>query len=115
MSEKRRKTIQVLSFSDLKSPVVLDGVDELFPLISAILSGWPFAISRQLTDGTPCMIMHAKAGAYFCETPQGNAEPRQWDAINAICELVVELAWEQIRSNPSWLCLHCAAVERNEQ
>lgn len=97
----------------MKSPVVLDRAGGLIPLIEAILPGWPFTISTGPSAEMPCMILRAEAGAYLCETPQGQGEPRQWDGVNAICELVVELAWEQIRSNPSWMCLHCAAVDMN--
>jgi hypothetical protein len=50
---------------------------------------------------------------YLCSISDPESIPKRLDAVDAVCEMVVELAWEQIRSNPSWLCLHCAAVEMN--
>jgi hypothetical protein len=36
--------------------------------------------------------------------------PRRWDAVNVICDLVAEMAWERLRSDPALLCVHAAAV-----
>lgn len=100
-----------LNFQDLTAPVRLEGAPALLPLIGTVLTGWPHEIT-QTPSADPCVTIAAAVDGYTCTLP-GGAAPKQWDAVNTVCEMVVELAWEQIRSNPSWLCLHCAAVELN--
>ena len=103
---------QVLTFPDLASPVLLERAEPLLPLISTVLSGWQFATTDGGAAVAPCMTITGREdGDYICKTRDAPDTPRRWDAVNAVCELVVELAWEQIRSHPDWLCLHCAAVE----
>jgi hypothetical protein len=85
-------------------------------LLHKILPHWVFRQTDKPPKESPCAtIVQESLGQFYCTTiAQPDAsKAKRWDSINVICELIVELAWEQIRSNPSWLCLHCGAVEFN--
>ena len=114
MDTERQITNQFLEFSDLSAPVQLEGCGALLPIISKVLAKWQFSESQPSLPVAPCMkISRDGPGRYLCAIAAGDAIPTRLDAVDAVCEMVAELAWEQIRSNPSWLCLHCAAVEMN--
>ena len=100
-----------LAFADLAAPILLDGAVSLLPMIRRVLVDW-LPDSVDADAAAPCLtITEPRPGRYVLTTPDSPPPERDWDAVNAVCDLVVELAWEQVRSNPSWLCLHCAAVE----
>ena len=102
-----------LAFEGLNAPVLLENAPQLLPHIHAIMPNWPFRTVAPDDLGPPCMVISGtRDNRYLCKTSDSTTTKR-WDAVNAVCELIVELAWEQIRSNSSWLCLHCAAVEFN--
>lgn len=112
MQNDKSKHTKYLSFDELAAPVCLENSERLVAFIKAIIPKWRFAQATMAPSRMPCMTISAEAGQkYSCSIP--DAAPKKWDALNSVCEMVAELAWEQIRSNPSWLCLHCAAVELN--
>lgn len=101
-----------LSFDGLDDTIALRQTASLVPLIGQVLKHWPFKQTATPPRTPPSFIISAtKGGDYCCTSMQPGAEPVEWDAVNALCEMIVELAWAQIRSNRDWLCLHCAAVE----
>ncbi|QXT38929.1 PqqD family peptide modification chaperone [Gymnodinialimonas ceratoperidinii] len=104
-----------LHFDNLDHPVALTGAQALKPLISKILAQWPH---RETPDTAippfasikPTATGQAR-GPWALSTRDAPAVERQWDDVNVVCDLVSEMAWELIRSNPSLLCLHAAAVD----
>ena len=92
-----------LAFRDLNAPVHLINAPELLPIIQAALPNWPVQTDTTDPTATPCMVITGDGdGRYLCKAADAG-ETKRWDAVNTVCEMIVELAWEQIRSYPSWL------------
>ena len=103
---------QNVLFSGLDAPVLLKNAEALLPVLEQVLPSWPFTLTQENCAPAPCMTITGDGpDTYLCQTGDPDQPARRWDAVNAVCEMVVALAWAQIQSNPSWLCLHCAAVE----
>ncbi|HCP82328.1 MAG TPA: hypothetical protein DIT67_12380 [Octadecabacter sp.] len=115
MLKAAQSTEQAIYFSGLEAPVLLKNAGALVPVLKQALPSWSFAQTRDAPPSSPCMTVTGHGdGTFLCQTrdPETN-KARRWDAVNAVCEMIVALAWEQIQSNPEWLCLHCAAIEFN--
>lgn len=100
-----------LQFDGLKHPVALENAARLSPMISEVLAGWPHSASamtqiRPFVTIGPCDEEH-----WELALTEAKSTSRRWNAVNVICDLVAEMAWERLRSDPSLLCLHTAAVE----
>ena len=101
-----------LHFSGLTAPVALLGCDELLPTIRAAMVGWPFRQTQEPAAANPCLTISASENnAYRVQRSDAGAAPKTLDPVNAVCEMIAELAWEQLRSRPDLLCIHGAAVE----
>ena len=100
-----------LHFAGLKAPVLLDRAESLLPLLLNALPKWPVEI-RTITPMIPAFISitGAENGLFEVVVNGDQSERRKWNAVNAICDLLAEMAWEQIRSRPDILCVHGAAV-----
>lgn len=100
-----------LHFEGLKHPVALEDAERLEPMIAQVLGGWPHTIDP-VANATPFVTVRPSDGARWAlvldEAPQ---RARRWNAVNVICDLVAEMAWERLRSDPALLCLHAAGVE----
>ena len=105
-------TEQAIHFSGLQAPVLLKNAEALVPVLKQALPSWSFSKTTDTTPTTPSMTITGDGDdTFLCQSSDPTAKARRWDAVNAVCEMIVALAWEQIQSNPAWLCLHCAAVE----
>ncbi|MCP3969768.1 MAG: PqqD family peptide modification chaperone [Rhodobacteraceae bacterium] len=114
MTETHSEPQRLLHFDGLTAPVVLERADQLLPVVSGALPKWPFTQADNPGMPSPCFSIGGDgSGEFLCRAGDSGGAGKPWDAVNAVCEMVVELAWEQIRCNPGWLCLHCAAVEFN--
>lgn len=99
-----------LQFDGLKNPVALENAARLLPMISDVLTGWPYKMTA-ICEGRPFVtIRPSGADKWELELAEMQSDPRRWNAVNVICDLVAEMAWERLRSDPSLLCLHAAAV-----
>jgi len=103
---------ELLEFAELNAPLNLDGGSELLPLIGQVLAQWPHAPARDPAAWNPpfMTITGDGTGTYACQSAD-SPTPTRWNALNTVCDLIAELSWEQIRSHPARLCIHCAAVE----
>jgi hypothetical protein len=107
-------TQQAVYFSGLEAPVLLKNAEALFPVLKQALPSWRFSVTDGATSSAPSMTITGKGdGTFLCQSGDPAIRARRWDDVNAVCEMIVALAWAQIQSNPSWLCLHCAAVAFN--
>lgn len=101
-----------LKFKDLNALVHLHGCSSLVTLIRDVLPGWEFEVCTTFADHDICARITPSSGhKYLVETFDDTAKPTEWNALNAVCELIGQLAWEQLRSMPHRLCLHAAAVQ----
>jgi hypothetical protein len=102
-----------LKFDGLNAPLRVVEPDVVRPLLDLVMGGWPFS-------AVPCDNPKAKpAFATICprdakkwrlEAPLAVQPVAEHDPVNAICDLVVEMSWERLRSRPDLLCLHAAAL-----
>lgn len=100
-----------LQFEGLKNPVALEQAAPLLPMISDVLGGWPHSTTRTSTNDPFVTISPSDGHHWSLVLAEAPTTPRSWNAVNVICDLVAEMAWERIRSDPALLCLHAAAVE----
>lgn len=101
-----------LQFEGLNNPVALDAAAEIEALLSVVLAAWPHRRIAPAPGTDPfATITPTDTGKWSLHVQGAPNSPRQWDAVNIVCDLVAEMAWERLRSDVQLLCLHAAAVE----
>jgi len=99
-----------LHLEGLKSAAAFEDAAALEALVPGVLPGWPFTWSDTPTDFVPfATIRPGKKRAWSISLH--NDEPREWNAVDTLCDFVAELAWERIRARTELLSLHAAAVD----
>ena len=97
---------------DLPAPVELRGCTELLAFFSEILTFWPVELRKTKTSEIePFFVISPDNSGYSVSSPYFDAPRSYRDAVNTLCALVAELAWEQLRNDASLLCIHAAAIE----
>lgn len=105
---KAMNTALHLQFAGTDAPVAFSGCADLVAMIGQILPTWTY---REAEHVDPFLTIAAEDGRYTL-TSHLMAEPQTHrDAVDAICAMIVELAWAHLRCNPGLLCLHGAAIE----
>lgn len=100
-----------LKFEGLNKTAALEDAAPLESMVSDVLSAWPHQVSSTPPDDPSFLtIRQAEAGRWSLVTEDAPDAPRIWDSVNTVCDLVAEMAWEHLRSDPELLCLHAAAV-----
>lgn len=79
-------------------------------MISEVLAGWAHTISNRAQSDPFLTIRPSSKDRWDLVLTEAPSNPRRWNAVNVICDLVAEMAWERLRSDPSLLCLHAGAV-----
>jgi hypothetical protein len=99
-------------FMDTLHPIRLNGAPELLDVINEICPEWPFnASTLNSSKADPFLTITATPNGYHLSSAHMPKPLVIKNGIDAVCAMIVELAWASLRSNPEWLCLHCAAVE----
>lgn len=82
-------------------------------MIRAILPGWPFVQVSQDAAVTPVVTISSsqREGWYRSVGLASGGKVRSYDAVDAVCDMIVELSWEMLRSGEWLMCLHAAAIE----
>ena len=110
-TEERLDTIDVL-FSDTHSQIRLNNCPELASVIKRVCPGWPFEIANYNPfNSDPFLSVNHTPKGYQLSSVFMTQPKVYKNAVDAVCAMIVELAWATLRDNPEWLCLHCAAVE----
>ncbi len=97
----------------MPAPVDVTGCPEIVDMFPEILPYWPYETTSEISDTPSFFIIRpnkAKPG-YVVDSPYFDKPKTYPDEVNTLCALVAELAWEQLRNDPSLLCVHAAAVE----
>lgn len=117
-----------LRFDGLDHPVALHDADAIEALVEDVLALWPHgrvdAATAPSDDPAPFVSIapvaaqsaDAQAQKYTLRALDADGVlggAREWDGVNTLCDLVAEMAWERLRSDPSLLCLHAAAAAFN--
>ncbi len=76
-----------------------------------IFSHWPFEIVRETDRDVFASIELKDDGKFYLTSPFIEKKGGYKDALNAICALVAELAWQRLREDPTLLCIHGAAAD----
>ncbi|WP_172796204.1 PqqD family protein [Loktanella sp. 5RATIMAR09] len=107
-----------MNFAGLDAPLRVVQPDVVRPLLDPVMGGWPFS-------AVPCDDPQAKpafatigpldAKKWRLEAPRAAKPVADHNPVNAICDLVVEMSWERLRSSPDLLCLHAAALTFNDR
>ena len=99
-------------FEGLRAPVLLDGCAELLAPMGHIIPRWPYEVTTDECGADPCVVVSSEGEDRFrCVTLSSCGESRTYDTVNTICDIIVELSWELLRSGQWLMCLHGAAIE----
>lgn len=101
----------LIAFDDMTRPVALEGCDDIAPVLSSILYGWSF---REVhPDHAPAPAITIRKTDYgYSRTSEWLKKPSVYtDVLNAACDFLVCAFKCYIADNPSFMCLHTAALE----
>ncbi|MDX1782060.1 MAG: hypothetical protein R3256_12165, partial [Thalassovita sp.] len=102
---------RILGFEGLDTPLSVQG-PEIEDLVSRIAHRWPYRLLGDRGDVEPfAQLSVLTPEKWKTITPQGAQPCQELDPVNTVCDLIVELSWEQIRSRSDLLCLHAAGIE----
>ncbi len=102
---------QFLHFDALAHPVALENAGALLPLIDEVFDKWPHHVTELASEPAFITIRPGNDDKWQLLIADQPDAPRVWNSIDALCDLVAEVAWERIRSSADILCLHAAAVD----
>ncbi len=87
-------------------------VDSVFvESLPYIFSHWPYKVVPETTREVFAKIECKDNGRYYFTSPYIESKDSYRDALNGICAIVAELAWQRLREDPSLLCIHGAAAD----
>ena len=98
------------AFEGLSRPVALPD-ERLVEVLSNVLHGWRFTPLAEAGSLDPLIRLTKDKDRYRLESPWQEGPPRDRDAVDAVCALIVDLVNAYVADTPSLLCLHCAAAE----
>lgn len=103
---------QHIRYDGLNAPLRVEEPDVVRPLLDPILAAWPASEDdMQYGDTAPFATLRpSEKGRWSLEAPLALDPLTRHNPVNAICDLVVEMSWERLRSRPDLLCLHAAAL-----
>ena len=105
-------TSTLLTFQNLGAAVSLNVDQRFLDALRAVFLNWPFELSADSESPVFASVCYKdkryKISSPFMEEPVSYTDP-----VNAICSMIVELAWAHLRAETSLLCLHGAAVKMN--
>lgn len=103
---------QTLNFDGLNAGVQLKVDRRFLDALPIIFGGWGYELTSGHTGND--FVSVAQNGKKYSVSSAFMDKSRTYrDPVNAICGLIVELAWARLRADPGLLCLHGAAVEMN--
>lgn len=109
--------VQSLGFAGLDTPLHVANPAVVRPLLDPVMAAWPFTVTENDPPASAAFatISPTEAGKWRLEAPLAAKPVTEYDPVNAICDLVVEMSWERLRSRPDLLCLHAAALTFNDR
>lgn len=100
-----------LRFEGLGQTILMDGADDLLPVLGAVMPHWRFEVLEEAREADACIrITGAGANRYLVHDLHGSEPAHEWDAVDAVCDVIADLALERVRASDSLFCLHGAAV-----
>lgn len=74
-----------------------------------IAHGWPCDADRGPSD--PFAEVRQAGSGWSIRFLKPEPDLKTYDAVNSMCDLIVELNWSRLRENTQLMCLHAAGVE----
>jgi hypothetical protein len=102
-----------MMFDGLNAPLRVLQADIVRPVLAPVLAAWPHHETSDADKKVAppfATVAPAKDGRWMLEAPLAASSTSFHDPIDAICDLLVEMSWERLRSRPDLLCLHAAAI-----
>ena len=100
--------------------MILDGIEAAIALkvdsvflesLPFVFSHWPFEVVTETDRDVFAHMELRDNGRFYFTSPFIDSKDSYRDAVNAICAIVAEMAWQRLREDPSLLCIHGAAAE----
>ena len=102
---------RLLGFEGLDAPISVQA-PEIQDLVTRVAHRWPFRMLHDHGDVEPfAQLSVLTPEKWKTIAPQGAQPCQELDPVNTVCDLIVEMSWEQIRSRSDLLCLHAAGIE----
>ncbi|OUS04165.1 hypothetical protein A9Q96_14480 [Rhodobacterales bacterium 52_120_T64] len=103
-------TPSFLKFEGLDACIALLVDKNFIDALPFVFPNWQYNIyqSTDLKSFASVIYVDEK---YIIDSPFMEKQKRYRDPANALCSLIVELAWERLREDAKLLCLHGAAIE----
>lgn len=101
-----------LLFEDTNKTIDLVYDRSFIQLLEKIIPGWSFQILKSDQEFTDSFIKidNTELG-HVVSSIYSDSKKLFRDPVDAICEILAQLAWATVEANLDWLCLHCAACE----
>ena len=100
----------LLAFEGLKRPVALIECHELAAGIAAVLRGWRIDEVPAEAHASPAITIRGTEDGYRRESEWLTEAVEFDDAVDAVCDFLVDLIKAFVADTPPLLCLHSAAV-----
>lgn len=100
-----------LLLDGIKAGIALNVDSAFVEALPSVLSHWPFEVVSETTREIFATMTRRDDGRYAFTSPFIEKKDSYRDALNAICAIVAELAWQRLREEPSLLCIHGAAAD----
>ncbi len=104
-------TRKYLSVEGIKAGISLKVDSSFIEALPFIFSHWPYELKNTAACDIFATVELKKDGWFYLTSPFMKGENNYLGAVNVVCALVAELAWQRLREDPSLLCIHGAAAE----
>lgn len=85
---------------------------EMASIFAKVAHSWPCG-SGQGPSGIFADVRQS-GSKWSLDFPRSEPQLKVYDAVNCICDLIVELNWSRLRQNTELMCLHAAGVEMGQ-
>ncbi|OFX14341.1 MAG: hypothetical protein A2516_03180 [Alphaproteobacteria bacterium RIFOXYD12_FULL_60_8] len=98
----------LLTFADLNAPVRIPPSGTLVPILKQVLRGWEF---REGGAGEATIRVVEGPGGYSRMSPWSSGGAVLSEAVDAVCDMLVDVTRQYLLDHPGLLMLHGAAVK----
>ncbi len=98
-----------LGFADTDGVMRLEAAEPLLSLLRGIMPYWPISVTSR--DMEPFLTVTGGGKGYRLSSPFMDKPVTYPDPVDAVCAIIVELAWAHLRAREELLCLHGAGVD----
>lgn len=105
-----------VTYTGLQAPVAFHDAAELEGLAKQIIPSWPTSSNPPAVSAEPFVSLSPVGkDKWLVEFTVEQGRVKTWDRVDALCDVVSEMAWQRLRVSPDLFCLHAAAVAFGER